>query len=130
MPVRQIRKNIQKRSKQMRSNKTRKYTNKQINHRGGSTGMPPSYYGNGNSGYYAAGSPELSPACMMSKQNAVSRGVLSQSGSMAGPNLYPMMGGKAYQKQKHSKSHNKSKSRKYKTKQNKTKQYLTGSYIQ
>ena len=109
MPVRQIRKNMLKhkhsrksrthksrlhksRTHKSRTHKSRKYLNKQkqTKHRGGSTGMPPAYYGAGNAGYYASGSPKLSPA---SKQNPVSRGVLSSSGAMAGPNMYPMMGG-------------------------------------
>ena len=104
MPVRQIRKNVLKhkhsrksrthksRLHKSRTHKSRKYLNKQkqTKHRGGSTGMPPAYYGACNAGYYASGSPKLSPA---SKQNPVSRGVLSSSGSMAGPNMYPMMGG-------------------------------------
>jgi len=127
MPIRQIRKNMQKLSKQMRSNKTRKYSNKQTKHRGGSTGMPPSYYGNGNSGYYAPGSSELLHSSC-SKQNAVSQGILSQSGAMAGPNLYPMMGGKTHKKNnKHNNNHS-NHNKRSKHRKNKSQQYLTGSH--
>lgn len=76
-----------------RSSKTlskRKFVKKM---KGGDAGryvMPPSYYGSGNAGYFADGSPELETS---SKQHAVSQGMVWEGGKFAGPNLYPTMTG-------------------------------------
>jgi len=76
-----------------RSSKTlskRKFVKKM---KGGDAGryvMPPSYYGSGNAGYFADGSPELETS---SKQHAVSQGMVWDNGKFAGPNLYPTMTG-------------------------------------
>ena len=76
-----------------RSSKTlskRKFVKKM---KGGDAGryvMPPSYYGNGNAGYFADGSPELETS---SKQHSVSQGMVWDNGKFAGPNLYPTMTG-------------------------------------
>jgi hypothetical protein len=83
MPVRQIRKN----------QKSRKSHSRNPMQKGGDVGryvLPPAYFGNGTSGYYADGSFALN-SC--GKQHAVSQGVISANGKWAGPNLYPMMGG-------------------------------------
>ena len=80
-----------KKSKTLKKHPKRKSYSK--NMRGGDDGryvMPPSYYGNGTSGYYAPGSPELSPSA---DQVSVSRGTVWAGGQYAGPNLYPMQGG-------------------------------------
>ena len=80
-----------------KSRKTRKSHSKRI-HRGGDPGriaLPPAYFGNGTRGYYKDGSSELN-GC--SRQNAVSQGILSKNGKWAGPNLYPMLGGRRTQK--------------------------------
>lgn len=71
-------------------NKKRKFVKKM---KGGDAGryvMPPSYYGSGNAGYFAEGSPELETS---SKQHAVSQGMVWEGGKFAGPNLYPTMTG-------------------------------------
>ena len=79
--------------KSKRSSKTlskRKFVKKM---KGGDAGryvMPPSYYGSGNAGYFADGSPELETS---SKQHAVSQGMVWDNGKFAGPNLYPTMTG-------------------------------------
>ena len=89
------------------------------NMKGGDDGrfaMPPSYFGNGTSGYYAAGSPEL---FQDNKQFSVSQGTVWEGGQYAGPNLYPMQGGncgcgsKKNQKFKNKSRKTKSKSRKH-----------------
>ena len=85
MPVRQIRKNPKQ--------KSRKSHSRNPMQKGGDVGryvLPPAYFGNGTSGYYADGSSALN-SC--GKQHAVSQGVISANGKWAGPNLYPMMGG-------------------------------------
>lgn len=87
MPARQIRKNPKQKSHGHKSH------SRNPMQKGGDVGryvLPPAYFGNGTSGYYADGSSALN-SC--GKQNAVSRGVISANGKMAGPNLYPMMGG-------------------------------------
>ena len=71
-------------------NKKRKFVKKM---KGGDAGryvMPPSYYGSGNAGYFAEGSPELETS---PKQHAVSQGMVWEGGKFAGPNLYPTMTG-------------------------------------
>ena len=71
-------------------NNKRKFVKKM---KGGDAGryvMPPSYYGSGNAGYFADGSPELETS---SKQHAVSQGMVWEGGKFAGPNLYPTMTG-------------------------------------
>jgi hypothetical protein len=88
MPMRQIRKHKSK-------SRSRKHftSNSKLVQRGGDDGryvLPPAYFGKGMNGYYADGSSALN-SC--SKQHAVSHGVISANGKMAGPNLYPMMGG-------------------------------------
>jgi len=68
--------------------------NKSLSMKGGDDGrfsMPGAYFGNGLDGYYAAGSPELKS---VGKQHAVSQGTVSSDGFSAGPNLFPMKGGK------------------------------------
>ena len=52
--------------------------------------LPQSYFGKGTSGYYASGSPELKGS---ESQVAVSAGSVWSNCKMAGPNLYPMLGG-------------------------------------
>jgi hypothetical protein len=52
--------------------------------------LPQSYFGKGTSGYYAAGSPELAGSA---SQVAVSAGSVWSNCKLAGPNLYPMLGG-------------------------------------
>ena len=98
--VKQHRKLSSKSSKSKSKPKSKK--NSKSNHRGrrslkvmkgGDDGryvMPPSYFGNGTSGYYAAGSPEL---IQDNKQVSVSQGSVWEGGQYAGPNLYPMQGG-------------------------------------
>ena len=93
MPVRNFN-NIRNMS-DIKNNKrrSRKQNIRKLTLKGGNNGryaMPPSYYGNGNNGYHLSNSSALTPC---SKQNAVSQGVLSASGALAGPNLFPMMGG-------------------------------------
>ena len=86
------------RAKYSKSSKSRKSHSANRIHRGGDPGrvaLPPTYFGNGTRGYFADGSRELN-SC--SKQHAVSQGVLSADGKWAGPNLYPMMGGRRSQK--------------------------------
>ncbi len=59
--------------------------------RGGDDGrfvLPPSYFGKGTSGY-----SEDAFSNKNSKQFAVSQGTIWKNGNMAGPNLYPMLGG-------------------------------------
>lgn len=72
---------------------------------GGRVALPPSYYGNGTEGYFPGGSSELNS---VGKQLAVSQGTISENGTMAGPNLFPMKGGdcgcKKQRKSKKSKS--------------------------
>ena len=66
--------------------RSRKQNIRKLTLKGGNNGryaMPPSYYGNGNNGYHLSNSSALTPC---SKQNAVSQGVLSASGALAGPN--------------------------------------------
>lgn len=85
--MRQIRKNPKHKSR------GRKSHSRNPVQKGGDDGryvLPPAYFGNGTRGYYADGASELN-SC--GKQRAVSQGVISASGNMAGPNLYPMMGG-------------------------------------
>ena len=88
MPQRQIRKNPKSRNSR-NSHKSRKF-----HQRGGDPGrvaLPPAYYGNSTRGYFADGSSELN-SC--SRQHSVSHGVVSTNGKWAGPNLYPMLGGR------------------------------------
>lgn len=79
--------------------------------KGGNLGanvLPPAYFGGSTRGYFEAGSPELN-SC--GKQIAVSQGVVHPDGMYAGPNLFPMKGGKRQisknksYKKKHSKKH-------------------------
>lgn len=96
------------------SRKTRKTTKRKRLMRGGDMGaygFPPSYYGKGLSGYYAPGSPELKGG---ESQVAVSAGSVWSNCKMAGPNLYPMLGGgcgcsggikRRSKKTKHNKTH-------------------------
>ena len=83
---------------------------------GGRAAFPPSYYGNGLGGYFEAGSKELIDPS--GKQLAVSQGTISSNGTMAGPNLFPMIGGDCgCKKQRKSKnSHKKSKNSNKKSK--------------
>ena len=88
--------------------------------RGGDDGryvMPPSYFGNGTSGYYAAGSPELVGA---GNQVSVSQGTVWEGGKYAGPNLYPMQGGTCGCGSRKTKSKSKSKSTKSKSTKSKS----------
>jgi hypothetical protein len=88
MPLRQIRKHPKSRS----SRSSRKH--RSSHQRGGDPGrvaLPPSYFGNGTSGYFADGSTELNRCA---RQNSVSQGSISSNGKWAGPNLYPMLGGR------------------------------------
>ena len=125
MPVRQIRKNPKNHKHKSRKSHSRKSHSRNPMQKGGDVGryvLPPAYFGNGTSGYYADGSSALN-SC--GKQHAVSQGVISANGKLAGPNLYPMMGGSSCNKKefksktmkggscnKKTKSH-KSKSRKH-----------------
>lgn len=90
---------------------------KNLNHKsmkGGDDGrfaMPPAYYGKGLNGYHESGSSELNSS---GKQKAVSQGTVWGNGQYAGPNLFPMKGGKCGCKRKTSKK-NKSKTSKSKT---------------
>ena len=56
----------------------------------GIVNLPGAYFGDGTKGYYPAGSPELAGS---DKQVSVSQGTMWADGKMAGPNLYPMLGG-------------------------------------
>jgi hypothetical protein len=93
MPMRQIRK-YHKKSLNRKSRSRKNYSNSKVVQRGGNNGryvLPPSYFGKGIDGYYADGSSALNSS---DKQHAVSQGVISANGKWAGPNLYPMMGGR------------------------------------
>lgn len=95
MPMRQIRKQS-KQSKSHRKSKSRRQ-------RGGDPGriaLAPAFWGQGTRGYYADGSKELNSCA---RQNAVSQGVISKDGFWAGPNLYPMLGGKRHSRKNLSK---------------------------
>ena len=62
--------------------------------KGGNLGanvLPPAYFGGSTKGYFESGSPELN-SC--GNQIAVSQGVVHPDGMYAGPNLFPMKGGK------------------------------------
>lgn len=95
MPIKQIRKN----SKSKRSNRKSQSSRQ----RGGDPGrvaLPMAYFSkNGTPGYFANGSSELE-SCP--RQVAVSQGVIHSNGKWAGPNLYPMLGGKRSKRSKRS----------------------------
>lgn len=97
------------------SHKTKKTTKRMKVMRGGDhnglINLPQSYFGKGTSGYYAPGSPELKGS---ESQVAVSAGSVWSNCKMAGPNLYPMLGGgcgcsgsikRRSKKSKHNKTH-------------------------
>lgn len=91
MPLRQIRKHKNSKSKShSRSHKTNRK-----HQRGGDPGrvaLPMAYFSKNNTaGYYADGSDALQ-GC--GRQHAVSQGVVWPGGNMAGPNLYPQLGGR------------------------------------
>ena len=97
MPLRQIRKHKNSKSKSNSHSRSRKTNSKY--QRGGDPGrvaLPMAYFSKNNTaGYYADGSSALN-SC--GKQHAVSQGVISANGKLAGPNLYPMMGGSSCNK--------------------------------
>lgn len=92
MPLKQIRKHPKSKSRKSHRKSHRKQ-------RGGDPGrvaLPMAYFSKNNtSGYYADGAPELQPCA---RQHSVSQGVVSSDGNWAGPNLYPMLGGRRSQK--------------------------------
>ena len=98
MPLRQIRKhkNSKSKSHSRRSRKSQRRTQ-----RGGDPGrvaLPMAYFSNsGTPGYYADGDAALQ-GCP--SQKAVSHGVVWSGGKWAGPNLYPQLGGRVPQPSK------------------------------
>ena len=86
----------QHRKSSSRSKKSKSKTKRRVsrkNMRGGDAGryvMPPSYFGDVPTGYYAPGAPELAGSA---NQVSVSQGTVWKGGQYAGPNLYPMQGG-------------------------------------
>jgi hypothetical protein len=97
MPLKQIRKHPK--SKSHRSHRKSRSSNRR--QRGGDPGrvaLPLAYFTKSSTpGYYPDGAPELQPCA---RQNAVSQGVISSNGNWAGPNLYPMLGGRRSKSQK------------------------------
>jgi len=86
--------------------------------RGGDDGrfvLPPSYFGKGTSGY----SEDAFGKTTNSKQFAVSQGTIWQNGNMAGPNLYPMLGGDCGCKKRKTSKSKKTKKSKHNTKSRK-----------
>ena len=86
----------QHRKSSSKSKKSKSKTNRRVsrkNMRGGDAGryvMPPNYFGDVPTGYYAPGAPELAGSA---NQVSVSQGTVWKGGQYAGPNLYPMQGG-------------------------------------
>ena len=97
-------------------NKTNKRSLKHKSMKGGDDGryvLPMSYFDKGTSGYFATGSPELTPGA---NQYEVSHGTISKDGNSAGPDLYPMQGGRY---KKHRSHKHRSHKRKRNSKSNK-----------
>lgn len=92
MPLRQIRKHKNSKSK---SHSRRSRKTKRQHQRGGDPGrvaLPMAYFSkNSTPGYYPEGSAALQ-GC--GRQTAVSQGVIHSDGKWAGPNLYPQLGGR------------------------------------
>lgn len=97
MPLRQIRKHKNSKSKSKSLNRK----TKRQHQRGGDPGriaLPMAYFAKNNTtGYYADGSSALQ-GC--GRQTSVSQGVVSSDGKWAGPNLYPQLGGRVARPQR------------------------------
>jgi hypothetical protein len=97
MPLKQIRKYPKYKSRRSHR-KSRSCNQRQHGGDPGRVALPLGYFTKSSTpGYYPDGSPELQ-SC--GRQNSVSHGVISSDGKWAGPNLYPMLGGRRSKSQK------------------------------